>query len=406
MSTARQCDEVATSFEAFRQRFPGTDSMTYFDVAARGLMSRDTRAAIDAYLDESLFRGGDKAQMFETLERARSRFAALINASPDEVAITKNVSEGLNAVGIALPWAAGDEIVMCSTLEHPNNVYPWRHVARQKDAVIKDVPDEDGRLPVERMAEAVGPSTRLVVAATSTFAPGYRCNLDALSAACRAHDALLLVDAVQSVGVLHTDVQAMGVDALAVSTQKGLLALYGFGFLYCKKSWAQRLEPAYLARFSVDLGDAHEASLGGTDYVLAPGALRFDLGNYNYIGAYAADASMAQLAALGTQAIEAHVSSLCHQIVAGLQALDLPFALSESNASLGNIVSVGSIGAGQHDTADDADLVDLDRHLRANGVKHSIRRGQLRFALHAYNDQSDVDALVGLCREWKHVVSR
>ena len=73
------------------------------------------------------------------------------------------------------------------------------------------------------MADAVTDRTRLVVAATTTFAPGYRCDLAPLSAACRRHDAFLLVDAVQSVGILHTDVEAMGVDGLAVSTQKGLL---------------------------------------------------------------------------------------------------------------------------------------------------------------------------------------
>ena len=110
---------------------------------------------------------------------------------------------------------------------------------------------------------------------------------------------LLLVDAAQSVGVQHTDVRASNIDALAVSTQKGLLALYGMGFLYVRREWAERLQPAYLARFGVDLGDAHEASLGGYDYKLAPGARRFDLGNYNFLATAAVDASMTAAPRMG-----------------------------------------------------------------------------------------------------------
>ena len=397
---AAQVDSLP-DFEAFRGEFPGTERAVYFDAAARGLISRRTRAAIDGFLDDRLLRGGDKPAMFATLERARARFAELINAAPGDVAITKNVSDGLNAAGMALPWQAGDEVLLCSSLEHPNNVYPWRHLARRHGVVLKDLPDRDGHLPVEAMAEAVTDRTRLVVAATSTFAPGYRCEFSALSAACREHDAFLLVDAVQSAGVLHTDVEAMGVDGLAVSTQKGLLGVYGFGFLYCRRAWAERMEPAYLARFGVDMGDAHEASLGDDEYRYAPGARRFDLGNYNYIGAYAADASIGQLLEAGTVAVESHVCRLADRLAAGLREAGLPFDVSEPGPALGSIVTVGTIGAGQHDSADDERLVALDAFLRENGAVYSIRRGQLRFALHAYNNNDDVDQVIGWCTQWR-----
>ena len=77
---------------------------------------------------------------------------------------------------------------------------------------------------------------------------------------------LFLVDGAQSVGVLHTDVKKSNIDALAVSTQKGLLGLYGMGFLYCRREWAEKMQPAYLARFGVDLGEAHEASMGDEEF--------------------------------------------------------------------------------------------------------------------------------------------
>ena len=81
---------------------------------------------------------------------------------------------------------------------------------------------------------------------------------------------------------LSPHLPASAIDALSVSTQKGLLGLYGMGYLYVRREWAERMRPAYLARFGVDLGkaDVHESDIGEHAYSLMPGARRFDLGRY------------------------------------------------------------------------------------------------------------------------------
>jgi selenocysteine lyase/cysteine desulfurase len=60
--------------------------------------------------------------------------------------------------------------------------------------------------------------------------PGFRTDIDQLGQACRERDAFFVVDAAQSCGILNTDVAAPNIAALAVSSQKGLLGLYGMGF--------------------------------------------------------------------------------------------------------------------------------------------------------------------------------
>ena len=127
------------SFEDVRRRFPGTAKSTYMNTAARGLMMRESRAAVDAMLDARLYEGGDKPAMFDAIEGARSQFAALINAENHDIAITKNVSEGLNAMIAAMDWRAGDNVVLCLDLEHPNKVYPWRHVARRFGVELRTI---------------------------------------------------------------------------------------------------------------------------------------------------------------------------------------------------------------------------------------------------------------------------
>ena len=234
-------------------------------------------------------------------------------------------------------------MILCPALEHPNNVYPWLNM-RRYGLEVREVAPRDAHIPVDEIIERIDGGTRVVTVSTVSFAPGFRTDVDQLGRACRERGVMLLVDAAQSAGVLHTDVKRSNIDALITSTQKGLLALYGMGFLYCRREWAEKLEPAYLARFGVDLGDgeAHEASMGAADYRLMPGARRFDLGNYNFAGAAAAHASMGELAAVGTERIERHVTGLAGALAQGMLDLDLPVSGGAPGPHLGNIVTVGN----------------------------------------------------------------
>jgi cysteine desulfurase / selenocysteine lyase len=386
------------TFAALRKRFPGTDDGVYMDVAARGLLSLDAHEAVVGMLDHRVRGTSDKPSMFELIERTRERYARLINAEVDEIAFTKNVSEGLNIIIASHEWRPGDNVVVCPDLEHPNNIFPWRNLAKRAGVKVKTMASRDGRIAPEAVAQAIDENTRMVTASSVTFAPGLRTDIAAISRLCRPRNILLLVDGVQSVGVLHTDVKESGIDAMAVSTQKGLLGLYGMGFLYCRRDWAERMRPAYLARFGIDMGDAHEAALGDGEDRLAPAARRFDLGNYNFVGAAAADRSIAMLLDAGTHEIESHVNGLARDLANGLLNNGLPVVGGAPGPDTGSIVSVGSVGEGQHDTVDDPAMAALYEHLTAHGVRLSIRRGILRFSLHLYNDASDVAKVIDLAR--------
>ena len=79
----------------------------------------------------------------------------MINAQTDEIAITKNVSEGLNAIIAALDLKAGDNVVLCPDLEHPNNVYPWLHLRERLGVEIRTVTGNNGHMPIEDMIVAM-----------------------------------------------------------------------------------------------------------------------------------------------------------------------------------------------------------------------------------------------------------
>ena len=389
--------------DEIRALFPGAGGQTYLDVSVCGLISRPVREAIDRYLDDRMLGRVDKQALHETVERARRQLADLIGGEPDEVAITKNVSEGLNLFAASLPWQAGDNVVLCPDIEHPNNVFLWFNLRALHGVEVRTVEPEGGRVPVERMIERIDGRTRLVTAPHVSFAPGLITDVALLAHEAHARGALVLIDAAQSVGAVRTDVRSLGIDALAVATQKCLLSVYGFGFLWVRRGLAESLVPGHVARYGIDLGaDAHETALGDGTLRYRPGARRFDLGNYNYLGAAAADASLRLLQSIGMDRVEQHVRGLAARLAAGLLERGLPVAGGAPGPHLAHIVGVGQSGGGRHETAHAPAMTALYQHLTAHNVRLSIRRGVLRFSVAIYNNEADVERVMGLVEERPH----
>ncbi len=383
-----------------RSRFPGAATGPYLDVSARSLLFEDGRAALNAHLEALATGTLDKATMFETVEETRRLFAKLIRCTPEEVAYTRNVTDGIAAFGASLDWRAGDSVVLCEELEHPANVYPWFGLARKFGVRIKNVTPKAGVLPIDQIVAAIEPSTRVVAVSAVSFAPGFRFPVAELGTECRRRGVLLVVDAAQSIGITDTDVGAWQVDALAASTQKGLMALYGLGFLYIRREVAEILKPAYLSRFGVDQ-DGHEARIGDPGSApYAAGARRFDVGNYNYPGVVTVEPVIRLLLDLGPQAVQTYVFDLARKFTDRMLDLGLPVYGGRSGPHSSHIVTVGEDLGYDHDATGDRDMFSLYQHLSASGVRLSIRRNLLRFSFHIYNNEQDIDVVAGLTADW------
>ena len=385
-----------------RSLFPGARDKVYFNIAETCLIPQPTADVAHAYVEASLTGRGDKAAHRASVERCREGIGELIGAHADEVAVTKNVSEALNLLASSLRWKAGDNVVFCPELEHPNNVFLWLNLRALKGIEVRTVEPDEGKIPVDALAAAMDERTAVVTIPHVSFSPGFVTDVRAISDAAHRHRSLLVVDAAQSIGALGCDVEDLGIDALGVATQKNLLGFYGLGFLYVRRALAESLIPSHVARYGMDLGaEAGEtARSGGHRLPYAPGARRFDLGNYNYLGAVAAEASLKLISSIGMDRIERHLRALAMRLAEGLLELGLPVPGGSPGPHLGHIVAVGHSGGGHHDTADDPAMNDLYQHLTANGVHLSIRKGILRMSLGLYNDVSDVDRTIELVRSW------
>lgn len=382
----------------WRSRFPAAERQIYLNVGSRGVISDAAKAAADRMIEGHWLSDMAKSERKPMLDRCRTQFAELVKASnPREIAVLKNVSEGLNSIATALSWEAGDNVVLTPELEHGNNIYLWLAL-RDRGVEIREVPHKKGHIDAERMAEAIDERTRLVTASSVSLTPCFRTDLRSIGLAARQKGAFFLIDCVQSCGVLDIDVNDACADGLATSTSKGLLGLMGLGFLYVNAEWNDRLRPAFVARHSV-MHSGHESEFEGTGFAYAPDATRFEIGNYNWTGIAVADVALGEILEIGTPAIERHVLALADRLRAGFLELGLKVSIADPSTRRSHLVTVGEMGLGDTYTTGDERLNRIARALEAQGARFSIRRGMLRFGFHLYNNESDVDRVLAIAKD-------
>jgi cysteine desulfurase family protein (TIGR01976 family) len=218
--------------EQVRAEFPalsaGGGSRIYFDAPGG---TQACRRAIDAMADHlrngSANSGGAFATSIETdaLSRAAHEAVAdLLGGEAGEIAFGPNMTTLTFALSRALArgWRSGDEIIL-SRLDHDANVSPWLLAARDTGAQVRwiDIDPDTGTLRLDGLPAILSERTRLVAVGGASNALGTVNDVAGIVRTVKAHsNALIFVDAVQSVPHLPTDVQALGCDFLACSPYK------------------------------------------------------------------------------------------------------------------------------------------------------------------------------------------
>ena len=375
-----------TDFAALRSRFPLLAQKTYLNSGSYAALANTVRAAFGTYLDDRLAVGANWDAWVTKNEAVRHAMAAVLRAEPDEVAVTTSTSAGINAIASALDFSGARDTIVTSDLEFPTNAQIW-HAQEPRGARVVHVPLEaDGWISPERFAEAIDERTRLVAITHVGFRNGAR--LDAASIARIAHDrgALMLLDCYQSVGSMTTDVKALDVDFAVGGMYKYLLATAGIGFLYVRGSLVPHLLPTVSGWFAqADIGAMNIAS-----NCPSPSARRFEAGSPPVVATYAAEAALAIIAEVGTDAIEARVRRLSGECMDQLAAIGWTAITPRDDDRRGAMIAIPS-----------RDSAALDAALAACDIVVSHRDSNLRAAFHFYNDERDIDAFIGAMRELK-----
>ncbi|WP_209440770.1 N-methyl-L-tryptophan oxidase [Amycolatopsis thermoflava] len=394
MTTAGGVDVAAE-----RARTPGATTGHHFNAAGAALPAAGTVATVVAHLELEAAIGGYEAawQAAPRLDGVYRLAASALGARPDEIALVESATAGWQRAVAALRLQPGDR-VLAARSSYVSSALQLLSLERETGIKVEllDIAP-DGGVDLDSLARALrsGP-VALVTAAHVPTSSGLVEPAEQIGALCRAAGVPFLLDATQSLGQLEVDVRRIGCDLLVSTGRKFLRGPRGTGLLYASGEMAGRLAPV-----SPDVRGAswtHER-----DWVVAPGARRFELWEAAHALRLGLGAALADLAALGAPVVAARLAALGSALRAELSGVDGVRVVDPPGAG-GAIVTFAVPGMPAERVR--AGLAARGVHLvtvpAAHGRWDLAARdlpAVLRASVHVYNDDADIYALVEAVRE-------
>jgi selenocysteine lyase/cysteine desulfurase len=367
-------------WERYRDQFPVTKNLVYLNHAAVAPLSRRVATAMQELAQDALEFGSEHySHWTATCEGVRTAAARMINATPAEIAIVKNTSEGVATVAIGIDWKPGD-IVVAFEEEFPANFYPWKRL-ESKGVTVRWLSIFDD---LDRIDEAAK-GARLLAVSFVQYLSGYRVNLDAIGEICQRRGCFFFVDAIQGMGAFPIDVRTSHIDALAADGHKWLIGPEGCGVLYVRREVQDQIEPVEFGWTNV----AKYADYASRDMKLRQDAGRYECGTLNTIGCFGLLAAFELLLEAGVEGVGAAVQQLGDQIWNGAQELGFETMGRRSTATGAGIVSIRKPGF---------ESQFIVRKLREAGFITAPRQGWVRIAPHFYIAPAEIEALLNELR--------
>ncbi|MFR9853746.1 cysteine desulfurase [Corynebacterium striatum] len=333
----------------------------------------------------------------DAYESARQAIAAFVGADRDEIAFTKNATEALNEVAYTLSdERAGDlyvgegDTVVVTELEHHANLVPWQELCQRTGATLKWYSmTEDGRIDLDSLE--LDENVKVVAFTHQSNVTGAIADVEELVRRARAVNALVVLDACQSVPHMAVDFHALDVDFAAFSGHK-MCGPNGVGVLYGKAELLEKLPPFLTGGSMIEVVRMEKSTFA------AP-PTRFEAGTQMTSQVVGLGAAVKFLSEVGMANIHAHEQKLTARALEGLQQIPgLRIVGPTTTEQRGGAISFVVDGIHPHD---------LGQVLDSHGV--SIRTGHhcawplhragninstARASFYLYNTEEEVDKLI------------
>jgi cysteine desulfurase/selenocysteine lyase len=358
----------------WRAEFPSAGRQVHMNHAGISPLPQRVAAAVRTFAEQALLLDAAVYRGWEArADAVRAAAARLIGARPHEIAFVRSTSEGLSLVASGLAWQPGDNVVTVAD-EYPSNVYPW--FGLQRLGVETRLLARPGlRFGADEVADLIDARTRVVAVSAVDWQSGFRADLAALGELCRRRDVLFVVDAIQAVGALQTDVAACAIDVLAAGGHKWLLAPEGCGLLFVSDRIVERVHPVVLGWKSVENAGVYLPY----HFELRRDAARLEPGSAPHLGIHALGAAIDLLLEIGPAEIEARVLETTDQLAEGLQRIGATI-LSPRGRRERSAILTFALG----------DTATLHRALTDAQITVRSRLSGIRLAPHFYNDANDI----------------
>jgi cysteine desulfurase / selenocysteine lyase len=390
--------------EACRSDFPilarpiNGRPLVYLDSGASSQKPRQVLEAMQRFYEHSnanvhrsIHTLGEEAT--EQYEAARDAVRGFVAARfREEIVLTRGTTDGVNIVAAAVgrTLRPGDEVIV-SEMEHHSNLIPWQLACRERGAVLRAIPLQDGGyLDMDAYARLLGPRTRMVAVAHISNVLGTINPVAEIVRQAKAAGALVLLDGAQAAPHLRLDLAALGCDFYVFSGHK-MLGPTGIGVLYGRRETLERIEPG--------LGGSEmikEVWIDHAQWNDLP--WRFEPGTPPIAEAVGLHAAVEYLDKLGMDRVSAHERDLKRRCLDALSGLPGVTVYGPRNPEMkGAVVAFNVTGLHPHDGAallDQSGVAVRAGHHCAQPLMRALGIvGTLRASFSVYNTSTDIERL-------------
>ena len=301
--------------------FKYNNNLVYLDSAATSQRPQSVIDALknfyerdNANIHRGIYTLSERAT--EKYNQARKKVAEFINANENEIILTKNTTESLNLLSYTLHGILPKnktEIVL-TEMEHHSNLVPWQQFAKRNNLKLKFIPITDNyELDYSHAEKIINEKTAFVSMTHVSNVFGTINDIEKIISLSHKKNALVIIDAAQSITHIPIDVKKLDADFLAFSSHK-MFGPTGVGILYGKKNLLDKLPP-----FLFGGGMIENVSYDFSTFIQSPE--KFEAGTQNYGEVIALTAAVEYIQNKSLHVISAHEKELLSYAIENLKKI-------------------------------------------------------------------------------------
>ena len=382
------------NWEQIQKQFLVLKSRVYMNNGTMGITPKTVLQALGEAF-EHVARDGYYSSDFNTL---KSRLAPLLHVDKKALAITKNVTDGLNIACWGVDMNAGDEVLMTKH-EHVGGCAAWLHRAKVDGIKIKTF---DLAMTAEQtltnFKKALSPKTKIIAVPHIPCTIGQILPIKELCQEARKREITTLIDGAHPLGMIPINISELGCDYYAGCLHKWLLGPLGLGFLYIhpdrlNKTVIRNLGAYSIAEFDMTVDQPINNVLNDDTQRFSPGTF---CGPLYVAGVRAID----WYQSIGIERIEKRIKELSLYTHESLEKLNLQLETLSPRED----ISRGAQTTFRFKGKKASDFVNYARSHKDPIILrhvHEARLDAVRISTHYYNDFNHIDKLMEMVRAFE-----
>lgn len=290
----------------WREEFPILKNCVHAANCSVSAQSLSVRAAVNRYMDNWLTKGMDWDYWMEEIGRAKTEFAKLVGASPDEIFICSSVSDAVASVLSGLDYSGSRKRIVTTEIEFPTVGHVLLASAKRFGFDLRFIPAEGEEISLDAYEKHIDDQTLISFITHVYYRNGFKQDVARIADICHSKGSLVMIDAYQALGTTPIDVKKMHIDILASGCIKYLFGVPGITFVYINKDLATMLNPTITGWF----GQVNPFSFEVRKLDYAMNSYRFDTGTPAALTSFAAGAGIKLANDIGQQGISERIDYL------------------------------------------------------------------------------------------------